>query len=360
MSWLDDAVIYEIYPQSFADSNGDGIGDLQGVVDHLDHLAWLGVNTIWFNPCFASPFRDAGYDVEDYLQIAPRYGSNADLVALCAAAQRAGHPGAARPRRRAHVGGAPVVRRGVGPRGRGRGPRRPVHLVRGRAGRQRPGRGLGPLARAPAGLVPQELLRRAAGAQLRLRPPGRRRAVAPAPRRGRAAGQPRGAARGDGLLAGPRRRRVPGRHGVLAGQGRPGPQRDLGAVARAVRVAARGVPRRGPAAGERPPGAGRPGPALGLRRRLLPRHPPRALGAVQQRGRGHAVVAARPRALLLRGRGPRRARPRWGRSSTCGTPTSRPTARTGGSCWPPPTTTSPGWPAATGRPSSCRRRTRSC
>ena len=54
MSWLDDAVVYEIYPQSFADSNGDGIGDLQGVVDHLDHLAWLGVNTIWFNPCFAS------------------------------------------------------------------------------------------------------------------------------------------------------------------------------------------------------------------------------------------------------------------------------------------------------------------
>ena len=90
MSWLDDAVVYEIYPQSFADSNGDGIGDLQGVVDHLDHLAWLGVNTIWFNPCFASPFRDAGYDVEDYLQIAPRYGSNADLVALCSAARERG------------------------------------------------------------------------------------------------------------------------------------------------------------------------------------------------------------------------------------------------------------------------------
>ncbi len=90
MSWLDDAVIYEIYPQSFADSNGDGIGDLAGVVDHLDHLAGLGVNTIWFTPCFASPFRDAGYDVSDYLQIAPRYGSNDDLVALCAAAAQRG------------------------------------------------------------------------------------------------------------------------------------------------------------------------------------------------------------------------------------------------------------------------------
>ena len=80
--WLSDAVIYEIYPQSFADSNGDGIGDFPASCEHLDHLAWLGVDTIWFNPCFASPFRDAGYDVSDYLQIAPRYGTNDDLVAL--------------------------------------------------------------------------------------------------------------------------------------------------------------------------------------------------------------------------------------------------------------------------------------
>jgi maltose alpha-D-glucosyltransferase/alpha-amylase len=63
VSWLDDAVIYEIYLQSFADSNSDGIGDLRGVIDHLGHLAWLGVNAIWFNPRFCSPFRDAGYDV---------------------------------------------------------------------------------------------------------------------------------------------------------------------------------------------------------------------------------------------------------------------------------------------------------
>lgn len=80
--WLADAIIYEIYPQSFADSNGDGIGDFRGVIDHLDHLAWLGVDTIWFNPCFDSPFVDAGYDVRDYLQIAPRYGTNGDLVEL--------------------------------------------------------------------------------------------------------------------------------------------------------------------------------------------------------------------------------------------------------------------------------------
>jgi alpha-glucosidase len=88
--WLADAIIYEIYPQSFADSNGDGIGDLRGVIDHLDHLAWLGVDTIWFNPCFDSPFADAGYDVRDYLQVAPRYGTNADLVELVEEARRRG------------------------------------------------------------------------------------------------------------------------------------------------------------------------------------------------------------------------------------------------------------------------------
>jgi len=88
--WLRDAVIYEIYPQSFADSNGDGIGDLRGVIDHLDHLSWLGVDTIWFNPCFASPFVDAGYDVSDYLRIAPRYGTNDDMVELVQAAHDRG------------------------------------------------------------------------------------------------------------------------------------------------------------------------------------------------------------------------------------------------------------------------------
>ncbi|HSU03327.1 MAG TPA: alpha-amylase family glycosyl hydrolase, partial [Nocardioides sp.] len=80
--WLSDAVVYEIYPQSFADSDGDGIGDLRGVIDRLDHIESLGVDTIWFNPCFDSPFVDAGYDVSDYLRVAPRYGSNDDLVEL--------------------------------------------------------------------------------------------------------------------------------------------------------------------------------------------------------------------------------------------------------------------------------------
>jgi maltose alpha-D-glucosyltransferase/alpha-amylase len=81
-AWLADAVLYQIYPQSFADANGDGIGDFAGITEHLDHLAWLGVNTVWLNPCFASPFNDAGYDVSDYLSVAPRYGTSDDLAKL--------------------------------------------------------------------------------------------------------------------------------------------------------------------------------------------------------------------------------------------------------------------------------------
>ena len=81
-TWLGDAVFYEIYPQSFQDSNDDGIGDLQGIIQRLDYVAGLGCNALWINPCFDSPFMDAGYDVRDYKQVAPRYGTNDDLVQL--------------------------------------------------------------------------------------------------------------------------------------------------------------------------------------------------------------------------------------------------------------------------------------
>jgi maltose alpha-D-glucosyltransferase/alpha-amylase len=89
-AWLSDAVLYQIYPQSFADSNGDGIGDLAGITEHLDHLAWLGVTAVWLSPCFASEFGDAGYDVADYLTIAPRYGTNEDAAVLIDAARSRG------------------------------------------------------------------------------------------------------------------------------------------------------------------------------------------------------------------------------------------------------------------------------
>lgn len=80
--WLDKAVFYEIYPQSFNDTNGDGIGDLQGVIEKLDYIKELGCDAIWINPCFTSPFGDAGYDVADYYSIAPRYGTNEDAKQL--------------------------------------------------------------------------------------------------------------------------------------------------------------------------------------------------------------------------------------------------------------------------------------
>ena len=81
-SWLKKAIFYEIYPQSFYDSNADGIGDLQGIIQKLDYIRNIGFNAIWLNPCFVSPFADAGYDVSDYYNIAPRYGSNEDMKDL--------------------------------------------------------------------------------------------------------------------------------------------------------------------------------------------------------------------------------------------------------------------------------------
>ena len=80
--WLKDTVFYEIYPQSFYDSNGDGIGDINGIIQKLDYIKSLGCNAIWMNPCYDSPFMDAGYDVRDYKKVAPRYGTNEDLENL--------------------------------------------------------------------------------------------------------------------------------------------------------------------------------------------------------------------------------------------------------------------------------------
>ena len=88
--WLDNAVFYEIYPQSFNDTNADGIGDLNGIIEKLDYIKELGCTAIWINPCFKSPFGDAGYDVEDYYTIAPRYGTNEDMVRLFSEAHRRG------------------------------------------------------------------------------------------------------------------------------------------------------------------------------------------------------------------------------------------------------------------------------
>jgi alpha-glucosidase len=84
--WWKHGVVYQIYPRSFMDANGDGIGDLRGIEQRLDHLAWLGVDAIWLSPCFPSPMADFGYDVSDYCEIDPCFGTLADFDALVAAA----------------------------------------------------------------------------------------------------------------------------------------------------------------------------------------------------------------------------------------------------------------------------------
>ncbi|WP_194410172.1 glycoside hydrolase family 13 protein [Microbacterium cremeum] len=88
--WWRTAVIYQIYPRSFADASGDGIGDLPGITSHLDDLARLGVDAIWLSPFQRSPQKDAGYDVSDYCDVDPLFGTLADFDAMLAAAHERG------------------------------------------------------------------------------------------------------------------------------------------------------------------------------------------------------------------------------------------------------------------------------
>src|SRR5271156_1234996 len=85
--WWRHAVFYEVYPRSFADSNNDGVGDLNGIASKLDYLQHLGVNAIWITPCFPSPQVDFGYDVSDYENIDPMYGTLTDFDRLVAEAK---------------------------------------------------------------------------------------------------------------------------------------------------------------------------------------------------------------------------------------------------------------------------------
>ena len=88
--WWKGAAIYQIYPRSFADSNGDGIGDLPGIIARLDYVASLGVDAIWLSPFFTSPMRDFGYDVADYVGVDPVFGTLVDFDALVAKAHALG------------------------------------------------------------------------------------------------------------------------------------------------------------------------------------------------------------------------------------------------------------------------------
>jgi len=88
--WWQDAVIYQIYPRSFQDSDADGVGDLSGIEQRLDHLAWLGVDALWLSPIYPSPMYDFGYDISDYKDVDPAFGSLEDFDRLVAAARNRG------------------------------------------------------------------------------------------------------------------------------------------------------------------------------------------------------------------------------------------------------------------------------
>ena len=88
--WWRDAVVYQVYPRSFLDTNGDGIGDLPGIERRLDHLSWLGIDTVLISPFYRSPMADFGYDVSDYCDVDPLFGTLADADHLIAAAHQRG------------------------------------------------------------------------------------------------------------------------------------------------------------------------------------------------------------------------------------------------------------------------------
>src|ERR687890_476134 len=88
--WWKSAVVYPVYPRSFADADGDGMGDLRGVIDHLDHLAGLGVDVLWLSPVYPSPQDDNGYDISDYQDIDPVFGTLADFDELLAGVHERG------------------------------------------------------------------------------------------------------------------------------------------------------------------------------------------------------------------------------------------------------------------------------
>ena len=86
--WWQDKIVYQIYPKSFYDSNGDGIGDVPGIIEKLDYLKNLGVDIIWISPIYVSPCADQGYDVADYCGIDPQFGTMEDVERLIAEAKK--------------------------------------------------------------------------------------------------------------------------------------------------------------------------------------------------------------------------------------------------------------------------------
>src|SRR5437868_7936550 len=88
--WWQKGTIYQVYPRSFQDSNGDGVGDLPGILSRLDYLEWLGVDAVWLSPIYPSPMKDFGYDISDYVGVDSIFGSLADFDQLIAEVHRRG------------------------------------------------------------------------------------------------------------------------------------------------------------------------------------------------------------------------------------------------------------------------------
>ena len=89
-AWWKESVVYQVYPRSFCDSNGDGIGDLRGIISKLDYLKELGINVIWMSPIYSSPNDDNGYDISNYQEIMEEFGTMADFDELLAGAHERG------------------------------------------------------------------------------------------------------------------------------------------------------------------------------------------------------------------------------------------------------------------------------
>ena len=89
-AWWKEAVVYQVYPRSFMDSNGDGVGDLRGIIQRLDYIQRLGANVIWLNPIYRSPNDDNGYDISDYRAIMDEFGTMEDFDELLAVAHNRG------------------------------------------------------------------------------------------------------------------------------------------------------------------------------------------------------------------------------------------------------------------------------
>ena len=101
--WYKRAVFYEVLIRGFHDSNGDGTGDLRGLTSRLDYLEWLGIDCIWLLPIYASPLRDGGYDIADFMSVLPDYGNIGDFVDVRGRGAQARHPGHRRPGHEPHV-----------------------------------------------------------------------------------------------------------------------------------------------------------------------------------------------------------------------------------------------------------------